>query len=453
MKSRYLIGCDGKQSAVRQALGGSYEGHDYKDVFLLADVEVPVEQAEKDGWDTGLNAIIDDKNGAFLLFMRLQETRWRTYYCAKGLTPESLTPDFIQQRWRDLVPPPGPFKPTEFKDMAFFEVSCRMCSDYVKGRVFLAGDAAHCHSPAGGQGMNTGLQDAANLAWKVACVIKGHAPEALLSSYQKERKPIAEWVLNTSDRLFQGATTQLSRFTSMARRVFMRTVLCCAPAGSIPPPFLFNTVSGLGITYRENGTCKTVGVATASCIQAGDRLPDAECVVVVPQGATSQKMFTLQVLCSPPHLALRLILVADTSRGAINGAEVEDALRGFIVATETGVPIQPVLYAGSAHTSAGCFGCFAGVAPSGQQPPSKPVQVADEVLACFQEFRMLAHIRTERNDKHPADIASLMGVRAGGKGLLVVRPDGYIAVSQLGSWQAEPVLDALRELNYISASR
>jgi len=294
--------------------------------------------------------------------------------------------------------------------------------------------------------MNTGLQDAANLAWKVASVIKGHAPTALLSSYSKERRPIAEWVLNTSDRMFQGATTQLSRGVSVIRRCLLKTMLSLAPDDALPPPFMFNKISGLGVTYRKDGTCKKVGAAKASYIQAGDRLPDAECWIL--GAAPPKKIFTLQVLCSPPHLALRLLMIAEVSKASVSGAEVETVLRAFKAATTQGVPIQPVLYTTHVKNSTGCCGCIP--AKAQKKRNREPVEIARELLTDFPEYVTLACINTEGNGTRQADIASLMGVGKGGRGLLVVRPDGYIAVSQLGSWEAEPVLDALRQLNYIS---
>jgi 2-polyprenyl-6-methoxyphenol hydroxylase-like FAD-dependent oxidoreductase len=89
-----------------------------------------------------------------------------------------------------------------------YRIHHRGVDRYRVGRVFVAGDAAHIHSPAGGQGMNTGLQDAANLAWKLALVVKGHAPDALLDTYHSERWPVGQKILNFTDKLFAGMASQ-----------------------------------------------------------------------------------------------------------------------------------------------------------------------------------------------------------------------------------------------------
>merc|ERR1719482_725188 len=136
MVVKYLVGCDGKRSNVRAAMGASYTGHDYPQTFLLADIEVSQAEAERTGWDKHtMNTIIDSVSGSFVLLVHLQGTRWRTYFCQKGLTRGNLTPEFLQQQWEKHFPPPGPFKVSEFKDMAFFEVSCKLASTYRMGNL------------------------------------------------------------------------------------------------------------------------------------------------------------------------------------------------------------------------------------------------------------------------------------------------------------------------------
>jgi hypothetical protein len=418
----------------------------------LADAEVPLDQVEGTDWDSGINVVVDSQTGSFVLLMRLQETRWRTYYCAKGLTQDDLTPEFIQEKWQQLVPPPGPFKPTEFKDMAFFEVSCKLASTYQRGCVLLAGDAAHCHSPAGGQGMNTGLQDGANLAWKLASVIKGYSPSELLTSYEKERRPIAEWVLNTSDSLFAGITTQRSQIISVARRILLGTVLAIAPDGALPPKFMFNRLSGLGLTYKGDGTCVSFGdLSRSSYIRGGDRLPDAECLERTAQGTA--KIHTLQLLNSAPHTAMRLIMVANVTQSLPSREEIEKVLASFRNVAQNFIPIQPVLYMSHAAISG-----FFGGASNSQGSPLQPyeVEVDSKSLEGFEEFRTLTFIESSDGKNSSGDVVTTMGLRAGGRGLLLVRPDGYIAVSQVDvsgrgkGWDGDLMIDALRQLNYIN---
>jgi len=454
VKAKYLVGCDGKRSDVRTAMGASYEGHDYEETFLLADVEIPQAEVERTGWGKHImNVIIDSETGSFVLLIHLQETRWRTYFCQKGLNHDNLTPEFIQQKWKQHFPAPGPFVPTEFKDMAFFEVSCKLAETFRKGRVMLAGDAAHCHSPAGGQGMNTGLQDAANLAWKISSVLRGHASDKLLESYELERKPIAEWVLSTSDAMFQGVSTQTSATWNIVRRLFLKMILGLAPEGALPPKFLVNKMFGLSISYADNGTCKLIGTPLQrGALRAGDRLPDIECRDMV--SSSNSKCFTLSILSSPPHDALRVMFCAETSTGLPSDAEIDAALsRIKCLHSSRGVPLEALMYmSGSAASPGACGGWFNGLHAPRCLPHSQDslMNVTRHSLECFAPLRMLVPADANAHKQSPcAEVITLLGLGAGGRAVLVVRPDGYIAVAQLGSWAAAPVVSALEELGIV----
>ena len=130
-----------------------------------------------------------------------------------------------------------------------FRLHHRHAFSYRSGRVFLAGDAAHIHSPAGAQGMNTGIQDAANLGWKLGLVVRGHAPDDLLDSYDAERRPVGESVLRFTDRAFTAATSTNPVVRGVRSRLVPRLLpmalhfrLGRAPA--------FRTISQLGVSYR-----------------------------------------------------------------------------------------------------------------------------------------------------------------------------------------------------------
>lgn len=182
LSARYVVGADGRNSAVRDILGIEYEGQDYDQVFFLADVEVEEGELERCGWDGhGANVIVD-ASGALVLFVRIQGNAFRTYYCAADLDPKECTEDFLRSTWDEKIPGGG-FECAirRFETPTAFRISCRLASRFSSdgGRVYLAGDAAHCHSPAGGQGMNTGVQDAANLAWKLGAALRmGEGDEA-----------------------------------------------------------------------------------------------------------------------------------------------------------------------------------------------------------------------------------------------------------------------------------
>jgi hypothetical protein len=154
--------------------------------------------------------------------------------------------------------------------MSRFHSDERQVPDYRDGRVLLAGDAAHCHSPAGGQGMNTGLQDAANLSWKLAAVVRGQSPESLLDSYQDERHPVGKLVLRLSGGLIRMALAQ-----SAALRA-VRSVVGGLPG--VAGPLVARgsrLVSGIGIQYRaEPGSHPLAGTRVPDLRLAQDS-PDA----------------------------------------------------------------------------------------------------------------------------------------------------------------------------------
>ncbi|MBX6312998.1 MAG: FAD-dependent monooxygenase [Isosphaeraceae bacterium] len=191
----WLIGCDGARSEVRKALGLAFEGSEYEELFLLADLGVD--------WslpDDEVAAILTP-NGPLLTIPLPEPRRWRLVGTAEVLGTED--PEQIVPRFRtlvtDLVAPGATVEDPSW--ISAFRIHRRIVDRYREGHCFVAGDAAHIHSPAGGQGMNTGIQDAYNLAWKLGLVHAGAAPESLLDSYDAERRPVAQAVLKGTDRL------------------------------------------------------------------------------------------------------------------------------------------------------------------------------------------------------------------------------------------------------------
>ena len=205
---RYVVGCDGAHSAVRHALGIRFEGDAYPMTFMLGDVHI--------AWDLlrgmalrALRLVEGGPPGMFIAIPLPEPGRYRVSMLAPaeltsaegsdhGIQSEARGPDLddIQAVADDLVP--GRPRLSGLRWSSTFRISMRLAEHYGQGRVLIAGDAAHIHPPTGGQGMNTGIQDAYNLAWKLALVIKGEAPEGLLDSYETERRPVgAEVVART----------------------------------------------------------------------------------------------------------------------------------------------------------------------------------------------------------------------------------------------------------------
>src|SRR5262249_8989258 len=145
---------------------------------------------------------------------------------------------------------------------------------YRAGRVFLAGDAAHVHSPAGAQGMNTGIQDAWNLGWKLALVAKGVADEALLDTYEAERQPVGRLVLRFTDRAASIPTSR-SRSVRLLRTQIVPRLAPLLLRSSKGRAYGYRTLSQLGINYRGSAAVQEGRPALRRGPKAGDRLPDA----------------------------------------------------------------------------------------------------------------------------------------------------------------------------------
>ncbi len=198
----WLIGCDGAHSTVRHQVGMEFHGETSLINWILADIHL-----EKIPRAPEVN-IFWHSDGILLIFP-IAEDRFRIVADA-GVVPENADPPaeptledvqaILDKRF------PGGVRATNPIWLSSFRIHERKVADYRAGRVFLAGDAAHVHSPAGGQGMNTGMQDACNLAWKLALVVHGLGSEGLLDSYSAERSPIADQVLKVTGRLTSVAT-------------------------------------------------------------------------------------------------------------------------------------------------------------------------------------------------------------------------------------------------------
>ncbi len=138
-----------------------------------------------------------------------------------------------------------------------YRIHHRSASRFRDRRCFLLGDAAHIHSPVGAQGMNTGLQDAYNLAWKLALVVEGRADAALLDSYEEERIPVARRLLNTTDRAFRLVVSD-SWLAGLLRTKILARIAAFAMSRERIQRFAFRVVSQIGIQYRKSPLSKSL---------------------------------------------------------------------------------------------------------------------------------------------------------------------------------------------------
>ena len=196
--ARWVVGCDGAHSVVRKQIGCTFEGSAYEERLIQADLHVDVPGLPDDEMMGFLH-----EDGMMALFPLFADGRFRLIVLQPPGAPE-LEP--TMDVFRRAVEVRGP-KGMTIRDPAWmigFRIHHRRTDRYAVGRAFLVGDAAHIHSPVGGQGMNTGIQDAYNLAWKLALVARGASPESLLASYEAERQPVAKTLLDATDRAMHG---------------------------------------------------------------------------------------------------------------------------------------------------------------------------------------------------------------------------------------------------------
>ena len=263
-QAAYLAGCDGARSTVREALAIGFAGGTYAGLFYVADVDAAGPAADSE-------IHVDFEEADFLAVFPLQGTgrlrlvgpiRWEvdrevsepTFDDIKGRAISNLKLTVARVNW-----------------FSTYRVHHRVAARFREGRVFLLGDAAHVHSPVGGQGMNTGIGDAVNLAWKLAAVMHGNAADGLLATYEPERIGFARRLVATTDRAF----TLITRQGFLARWLRTRLVpRILPPLFRLAPVrrFVFRTVSQIGVHYRSS----RLSVGAAGRVRGGDRLPWVE---------------------------------------------------------------------------------------------------------------------------------------------------------------------------------
>ncbi len=266
LTAAWVAGCDGARSSVRELNGITFPGAPYEHVFFVADVEA-----------TG-NMVPDELNvylwrSGFHLFFPMRGTdHWRIV----GILPEELR-NREDVTFESVIPSVRTELGSSltFKGCAWFStyrIHHRAAARFRDRRCFLLGDAAHIHSPVGAQGMNTGLQDAYNLAWKLALVVRGHAKEALLDSYDAERRPIAQRLLDTTDRGFRFVVAD-NWLAGILRTEVLARIGAFAMSRQRVQYAAFRTVSQTGIHYRGSGLSQNLAGLPAGAPQAGDRFP------------------------------------------------------------------------------------------------------------------------------------------------------------------------------------
>ena len=265
IKAKFLVGCDGSKSLVRRMLGLEFEGGTFERLFYVADVQIDWEFPHQSFY------VCLAKHTVTAFFpMRGAENNYRIV----GTFPEGHDKDeaeiLYEEVERQIVADTElDLDITGVNWFSVYKVHSRSVNKFSNGRCFLAGDSAHIHTPAGAQGMNTGIQDGYNLAWKLAMIVKDKASLEILNTYNEERLPNAKRLVKTTDRFFLlGASKNM--FASFVRTRVAPYLANFVFNLNFLRTRLFPLVSQIGINYRESSLSVNDGNFD---VKAGDRMP------------------------------------------------------------------------------------------------------------------------------------------------------------------------------------
>ncbi len=265
VEAQYLVACDGAKSLVRKELGLTFAGSTLERLFYVADVQIKWEFPH----DMLAACLAKDQSTAF--FPMPGEDHYRIV----GAFPEDTDlkeGEVLYEAIERQILADTQLRLEIYKVNWFsaYKVHSRRVNKFSEGRCFVAGDSAHIHSPAGAQGMNTGIQDGYNLAWKLALVLRGEAKPQLLNTYNEERVEIAKRLLETTDRMFDLLVNPAWLLSFTRRYVFPYVANFLVGLESVNQ-FIFPLISQTGITYRDRSLSVETGEDFA--IKAGDRMP------------------------------------------------------------------------------------------------------------------------------------------------------------------------------------
>ena len=268
VRAGWVIGADGAHSAVRKAMGVDFPGVPLIEHFLLADVHADIDRPRDNtyGWLRGTQM--------FVAFPLPGVDLWRLMTAAPPRCPDDPSQDEIIAYLGERLAAEIGGRINSIEWTSSFRIHRRITDSYRRGRILLAGDAAHIHSPLGGQGMNTGIGDAENLAWKLALVISGRADAALLDTYEAERRPIAKDVLKSTS----GVTEFIVGQSWISRLLRDRVAIPLMNRGWVQR-LIAEKASQLHVSYRR-GPLGARRRAWLPGLRPGDRVADRACTHV-----------------------------------------------------------------------------------------------------------------------------------------------------------------------------
>jgi 2-polyprenyl-6-methoxyphenol hydroxylase-like FAD-dependent oxidoreductase len=264
IEAKYLVGCDGAKSLVRNALGLTFEGSTFERLFYVADVRID--------WAFGHDAlqVFLMRNSLIAFFPMSGEKQYRIV----GTFPQEFEKeegDVLYEEIEERIKLDADIELdiTHVNWFSTYKVHTRHVNKFIEGRCFLAGDSAHIHTPAGAQGMNTGIQDAYNLAWKLALVLNGKVDEKLFESYNSERLENAHNLMQTTDTFFNLVASPNPFLVFVRMYIFPYLANIAFNLDAIKR-FVFPRISQIAINYRSSVLSKNGG---SFKIKAGDRMP------------------------------------------------------------------------------------------------------------------------------------------------------------------------------------
>ena len=245
LTASFVVGCDGPHSAVRHLLNLPFEGAEYEHSFMLADIET------NDALPGDELQLCPSELGPVAIFP-MSATRRRVIAVVDKT--EGDAPSLVLVRKVLAERAPNGIEARALHWSTYFRIHHRLAAQMRVGRMFIAGDAAHIHSPFGGQGMNTGLHDIWNLAWKLDLALHGHGNQELLDSYSAERRPVIKSVIETTDFLTKALGTP-SKLAQVLRDAFIPMVSRLAPFQHA----FVRRLSELGVAYRGSPIVEGAG--------------------------------------------------------------------------------------------------------------------------------------------------------------------------------------------------
>ncbi|KAI0514702.1 FAD binding domain-containing protein [Xylaria bambusicola] len=326
VRVKYIVGADGAHSAVRHASNLSFDGDVYPQEFICADtfMESSMPQGQ---------AYMCLGNGAMIV-LPLKDGRVRLVVSRPGqdTTRDPKLEDF-EEFMQEIFPGGGSLHDASW--VTRFRLHHRGVNNYRDGRLFVAGDAAHIHSPAGGQGMNTGIQDAVNLGWKLAAVLRGEKPDSFLDTYNTERHRIGQHLLQTTDRVFTYVTSTNPIFLFF-RNLILPWIIPLATWNKARLQTRFQFIAQLRIRYRHSDIVATANGFDGP-IKGGDRAVDGK--IMGPEG----EKWMLDLLTPLSH---HLILFSGSGAKQASEGELSRAEARFLEDAKTAVKVHTIFSGG-----------------------------------------------------------------------------------------------------------